>query len=142
MKTKQQTALIAAMKAGKLENQAQQNLIFKILNGADSNIKEEVKDFFRNSEFEGFELAEDQIQKGYDWLKNLWVTPAGAERKNNPYGYREQDALENFSHITLKGYYDAGNYSHSYYVPLYDVHTKDGYGFEYHMVNGTISIVG
>lgn len=114
--TKTQSALLVDMKAGKLENQNQQNLIFKILNGNNEELKSQIKAFFQDSNFEGFELSTEQSLKGFDWLKNLWVTPKGAERKNNPFGYREQNAIENFDRITLKGYYDAGNYHHTHYV--------------------------
>lgn len=142
MKTKQQIALLASMNAGKLENQNQQNLIFKILNGSDEDLKSEIKAIFNDSNFEDFELSAEQSLKGFDWLKNLWVTPKGAERKNNPFGYREQSALENFDRITLKGYYYAGNRYFTHYIPLYDVYAKTDYGFEYYVWNGQISIIG
>ena len=140
--TKQQSALIAAMKAGKLENQNQQNLMFKILNGSNEDLKAEIKAIFNDSDFEGFLLDADQVQKGYAWLLNQWQTPTGAERKNNPFGYREQNAINNFDRITLKGYYDAGNYYRSYFIPLYDVYTIEGYGFEYYVSGGQCNIIG
>lgn len=140
--TKTYIALLTSMLAGKLENQNQQNYLFKLLNGSDQDMTTAFKDILNANEFEGLLLSDEQNQKGYDWLKNLWVTPNGKERKNNPFGYREQDALKNFSHCTLKGYYDAGNYYRSYYIPLYDVYTKDGYGFEYYVNAGQIHITG
>jgi len=136
--TKAQNELLAAMKAGKLVSQNQQNLLFKILNAANGELKDYVKALFHADDFEGFELSREQSLKGFDWLKNLWVTPQGKERQNNPFGYREQAALENFERCTLKGYYDAGNY----YIPLYDVYSKDGYGFEYYYNGGKIHITG
>lgn len=140
--TKQQTALLETMKAGKLTDQNQQNLIFKILNGDNEDLQAEIKAFFQDNDFEGFLLGSDQVTKGYVWLIDQWKTPNGKERKNNPFGYREQDALNNFDHITLKGYYDAGNYHRSYYIPLYDVYAIDGYGFEYYVWGGKINIIG
>lgn len=142
MKTLQQSALLTAMNAGKLDSQGQQNLIFKILNGSNEELKSEIKSTFFASEFDGLNLSDEQNLKRFNWLKNLWLTPKGVERKNNPFGYREQDALENFSHITLKGFYDAGNYHHTYYIPMYDVYTKDGYGFEHYVSGGEINITG
>lgn len=152
--TKKQLELLSAMKAGKLDNQSQQNLLFKILNMRPSSqpnqeaqtnlelLQAEIKSIFQSSDFEGFELSNEQSLKAFDWLKALWITPTGAERKNNPFRYREQAAIENFERVSLKGYYDAGNYYYSYYVPLYDVYAKDGYGFEYHINGGSISITG
>lgn len=139
--TKTQQVTLTAMQSGKLDNQAQQNHIFKALNGADSDFRTAVKDVFQDVEFECLELSDEQSLKGFDWLKNLWVTPTGAERKNNPFGYREQHALENFERIVLVGYYDAGRHR-SYYIPLYDVYAKDGYGFQYYVNGGEISIIG
>lgn len=137
-----QKELLAAMKSGKLTNQNQKNLIFKILNGNNEYLKREVKSVFNHPDFNGLDLSTDQVEKGKAWLLNQWKTPKGAERKNNPYGYREQDAIENLVTITLKGYYDIGTYGHKFYVPLYDVYSKDGYGFEYSIKNGAPYIVG
>jgi hypothetical protein len=86
-------------------------------------------------------LSDEQTAKGYDFLIDQWKTPRGIERKNNPFGYREQNALENFSHFTLSDFYDAGNIHHSYYLPIYNVYTKDGYGFQYYY-NGKVNIIG
>ena len=38
---------------------------------------------------DGYKLTKEQKLKGYNWLMNLWKTPRGIERKNNPFGYRE-----------------------------------------------------
>ena len=46
-----------------------------------------------------------------EWLLNKWKTPKGAERKNNPFGYREQNVLEDENaKAYFNGFYDAGNY--------------------------------
>lgn len=140
--TKTHSYLFTAMKAGKLENQNQQNLIFKILNGSNIYLKEQVKAFFMDADFEGLDLSAEQIEKGRAWLLDQWLTPTGNERKNNPYGYREQEAIEKLERITLKGYYDIGTYGHTFYVPLYDVYATDGYGFEYAVKNGQPYIIG
>lgn len=140
--SKTYTALLTSLLAGKLDNQNQQNYLFKLLNGSDADMSKAFKDILHSSEFEGVELSDEQVLKGFDWLKNLMVTPNGKERKNNPFGYREQDALQNFGTIKLKGYYDAGNYYRSYFIPIYDVYSKDGYGFEYYVNGGKIHITG
>lgn len=85
-------------------------------------------------------LSPEQNQKGYDFLMDQWKTATGKERKNNPFGYREQAILENFSHFELNGWYDAGNAYASYYLPLYEC-VGDGTSFEYYY-NGEVNIVG
>jgi hypothetical protein len=85
-------------------------------------------------------LTPEQNKKGIDFLMNQYLTPSGQERKNNPFGYREQEILKNFTHFELRGFYDAGNYLHSYYIPLY-VCCGDNNGFEYYY-NGKVNIVG
>jgi len=91
-------------------------------------------------------ISESQTEKGFNFLMNKWKTPRGIERKNNPFGYREEEALKNFSHFTLDGFYnnstvyaqDSGFHN---YLPLYSVHSKNGYGFQYYY-DGTVNIIG
>ena len=136
--TKNFDNLISCIKAGKLESNNQLTYMMSTLNNK-PELKALIDEALDCSELE---LCTDQVLKGFDWLKNLWVTPRGVERKNNPYGYREQDALENFETITFNGYYDAGNYYHSFYVPLYLVSSKTGSTFEYYVSGGSIHIIG
>lgn len=86
-------------------------------------------------------ITPEQNAKGLKYLLNLWKTPAGKERKNNPFGYREEEILTNFECFSLAGFYDAGNHGHKFYVPLYDV-CGAGLCFQYYMNGGRISIVG
>ena len=92
-------------------------------------------------------ISSTQTEKGLKWLLNEWKTPRGIERKNNPFGYREEDILTNFSHFTLSGLYDAIN-SFQYdlgihnYLPVYTVYAKDGNSFEYYTKGGIVEIVG
>ena len=86
------------------------------------------------------ELTPEQNKKGIDFLMNQYVTPNGTERKNNPFGYREIEILKNFTHFELRGFYDAGNYNNSYYLPLYVCCGNNG-GFEYYY-NGKVNIIG
>lgn len=140
--TKTFDAMITALTTGGPVTNQQVNHIFKTLNGNNDELKQAVKNVFTASDFEGVKLTDEQSLKGFDWLKNLWVTPKGAERKNNPYGYREQDALKDFNRCELSGYYDAGNAYRSFYVPIYDVYSKTGYGFNYYVSGGQIHIIG
>lgn len=76
-------------------------------------------------------LSDDQIAKGVKWLRNLYKTPAGKERKNNPFGAREINVLEG-DHIKIDfcGLYDAGTYGFRNYQPNYCVYSSNG-SFEY-----------
>jgi len=91
---------------------------------------------------EGIKLTDEQVAKGKEWLMKLWKTENGTERKNNPYGYREQAALETLETIKLIDFYDDSKYGQQpHYVPLYRVEGKDTM-FEYYGFGDTISIVG
>lgn len=102
-------------------------------------------------QFVGFEweLTPSQIQKGYEWLVNLWMTPLGSQRKNNPFGCKEQDVLENFKTIYLYGFHDLHfnrpkivNAIYSYYVPVYHVVGKNKSSFLYYGGGKEIYIMG
>jgi len=86
------------------------------------------------------ELTSEQNDKGLNFLLNLWRTPANKERKNNPFGYREENILSNFTGFELAGFYDAG-IRHTYWIPLYNcIGANDS--FQYYCNGGKISIVG
>ena len=138
--TKTFNALISALEAGKLESNNQLTYMMSLLNNGSNEQKEIISKTINNS-YENISLCEDQVKKGYNWLKNLWVSPTGKERKNNPFGYREQEILENFETITMRSYYDAGNYYRSFQVPLYEV-SGNGTTFEYYVSGGQIHITG
>ena len=87
------------------------------------------------------QLTPDQNKKGIDYLRNLWKSPTGKERTNNPFGYREQDALETFEYFELRGFYDAGNRYRKFYVPLYTCVGADS-NFEYAFYGGEVNILG
>lgn len=84
------------------------------------------------------EVTNEQSEKAFKWLYNLYKTPTGKERKNNPFGYREMDILDNYKgeRFTFVGFYDAGNRFYSYYIPIYELN-----GMEYYY-NGELHIVG
>lgn len=81
-------------------------------------------------------------KKGLKFLMNQWKTPTGKERKNNPFGYREQEILKNFDRFDLAGFHDTSRYGGvSYFIPIYDVCTKDGWCFQYYY-DGKVNIIG
>lgn len=140
--TQKQAALLEAIKNGQFASKTQFDHLFKILNGANEDIKQAVKDAL--SEREDYtHLAPEQVAQGVKWLQNLWKTPTGKERKNNPFGYREQDVLSGGElTITLRYYYDVSRYGQrAHYIPLYEV-TSSGGTFEYYVWAGQIHIVG
>lgn len=76
-------------------------------------------------------LSDDQTAKGVNWLRGLYKTPAGKERKNNPFGAREISVLEGENiKIDLCGFYDAGRYGRHNYIPNYCVYSNGG-SFDY-----------
>ena len=96
---------------------------------------------------DGFKITASQTKKGLNWLLNKWKTPRGIERKNNPFGYREENILENFSHFLLIDWNDRASYyqvkmSYHQYLPVYRVVAKDGSYFDYIGQAGIVEIVG
>lgn len=76
-------------------------------------------------------LSEEQTAKGVNWLRNLYKTPAGKERKNNPFRAREISVLESENvKIDLCGFYNAGRYGWENYIPNYCVYSENG-SFDY-----------
>jgi hypothetical protein len=102
--------------------------------------KENAQTIFALLDGNDLALSEAQAEKGYAFLMDQWKTSRGVERKNNPFGYREQSALETFESIVLKSLYNAGKFPHDYYLPLYEVTGKRG-SFEYYY-DGKINITG
>ena len=67
----------------------------------------------------GIPLAIEQGAKGLLWLKRF-INKKG---DSNIYGYRELEIVQNAdpSDFLFQGFYDAGNYSNRYYLPVYSV---------------------
>lgn len=86
-------------------------------------------------------LTDEQERKALAWLNNQWKTSTGKERKNNPFGYREEQILDNATDVTFVEFYNAGNAYIDYFLPMYRVYSNDG-SFEYYVQGGKISIVG
>jgi len=87
-----------------------------------------------------YELSPEQCRKGFDWIMNQYKTPRGVERKNNPFGYREENVINTYKKITCVGFFDAGNVHHSFYVPIYRAYGASG-TFEYYVAGGAINII-
>ena len=84
------------------------------------------------------EVTDEQSEKGFKWLYNLYKTPMGKERKNNPFGYREMDILDNYNgeRFIFVGFYNAVNRYYSLHVPMYKLN-----GMVYYY-DGELHIVG
>lgn len=110
------------------------------------NNKKELKELeetYNTAVEEGISVTDEQAKKGYEWLMNLWRTPTGAIRKNNPYGYREQEALESgIKSFTYDGHHNAGNAYRDFHTPMYTFVGKDGQSFQYYVSGGGINIIG
>ncbi|MES2409546.1 MAG: hypothetical protein V4509_04600 [Patescibacteria group bacterium] len=97
-----------------------------------------------NNEDESYNITVEQSQKGLAWLKNQNQTPRGVTRKNSPFGHRELDAINFFTHFTFDGLYNAGNAHMNYFIPIYTVHGHDNghVSFQYVLSGGKINIIG
>lgn len=95
----------------------------------------------------GWKITPDQSKKGLEWLMDQWKTPMGVERKNNPFGYREEAVLENFKEFRLTDFYDNVNVYqvrlgiHNY-LPVYTVIARDKSSFQYYVDYKGIHIIG
>lgn len=130
------------IKTGKIEESALISLL-SVLNGGRGKATQEEKRLLLDALNEGnLTLSKAQNEKGLAWLMDQWKTPRGVERKNNPFGYREQAILENFSHFELRSVYDGSRYgSPAYYLPLYEC-VGNNTSFEYYVHGGQIHITG
>lgn len=117
------------------------NLIKRRLNNK-KDLKE-VESLYIEAQEEGLEVTEEQAQKGFNWLMNLYKSPTGKIRKNNPYGYREMEALNaGLKGFTFDGHYNAGNAFIDWYTPIYTYIGKNGSTFQYYVAQGKINIIG
>lgn len=117
-------------------------LIGRRLNNS-KDLGEELTKLLEQAQEEGVLVTPEQAQKGFDWLYNLYKTPRGIERKNNPFGYREEEALDSgLDHFTYDGHFDAGNAYVRWHTPLYTYYGKDGGSFQYYVAAGKCNIIG
>ena len=80
-----------------------------------------------------YSITPQQTVKGLNWLFNLRFTMRGKERKNNPFGYREQSILDDFDRFELSGLYDDSDGYNGFhnFKPIYKVIASDGESFDY-----------
>lgn len=77
-----------------------------------------------------------QGEKGAAWLRNLYKTPKGRERLNNPFSAHDVKVLENYSHFTLVDFEEL-NQSRglAFWVPVYRMIAITGESFDYYAVS-------
>lgn len=127
--------ILTAIKETKQVTEQQINLLKRRLNNGE---KIDIQWIWDNCP----QLTNEQDKKGIKYLLNLLRTPAGKERKNNPFGFREIEALETFEYFELAGFYDCSRSGQkSFFIPIYNV-VGEKMCFQYHMFGGKINIVG
>ena len=95
---------------------------------------------------QNLKITPEQTNKGLTWLKNKGWTPRGIERKNSPFGYREEDAIETFKEFRLDSFTNRNNYFQQEnnifnWLPVWNVIGKKN-SFQYIVENETASIIG
>jgi len=116
------------------------NALKNYMNKIDIRDAQKLNDLVANKD--GTKLDASQIAKGKKYLYNLGYTPKGVERKNNPYGYREEYIVKNLKTIELLQFHNAGNRYVDFFVPYYEAIGKDGTSMEYFVSGGKINIWG
>ena len=111
----------------------------RLNNGTYTN--QDLQELFKEG---SLKLTKEQQEKGRLWLIDKWKSPKGLERKNNPFGYREENALDTFKRIDLQDFYDNVNYDQAQlgihnYQPYYRVIGKDTI-FGYYISGGEVII--
>lgn len=104
-----------------------------------NNGDDEAANFYPGCSTE-IEVTEEQSAKCFAWLMNLYKTPTGKERKDNPFGYREMNILDNYKgeRFQFVGFHNDGYRWHDYYLPIYSL-----CGMKYYVNSeGSIKIVG
>lgn len=95
---------------------------------------------------EGMKITPEQTKKGFDWLMNKWKTPLGKVRKTNPFGYREQGALETFKEFRLNSFTNnitsiQAQMGINNWIAVWDVIGTEN-SFQYIMERGMPKIIG
>lgn len=103
-----------------------------------NNGDKEAANFYPGCDIE-IELTDEQSVKGYKWLMNLYKTPKGKERENNPFGYQEMNILDNYKgeRFQFVGFYNNENRCYDDYIPIYSLCSM-----EYYVNSEGIQIVG
>lgn len=133
MKTILTSDLIKEIEATKTITERQIKLLQRRANAGDKEA-----DFWGDE----IEVDEEYSTKLYKWIYNLYKSPTGKIRKNNPFGYREFEILDNYKgeRFDFVGFYDNGNRYRSFFLPLYRL-CAGGYSMEFYF-DGKLNIVG
>ena len=86
-------------------------------------------------------VSNEQKEKGLKWLRNLYISPTGKIRKNNPFGWREITILECSNdklEAYLVGFFNIGNF-YKLYIPMYR-YTDGKKSFAYYVTGKVIRI--
>jgi hypothetical protein len=86
-------------------------------------------------------VSNEQKEKGLKWLRNLYISPTGKIRKNNPFGWREITILECSNdklEAYLVGFFNIGNF-YKLYIPMYR-YTDGKNSFAYYVTGKVIRI--
>ncbi len=82
---------------------------------------------------DGFELTDEQSEKGREWLNRK------PQRDNM--GFRETAVMDDFKEIRLEGIVETHSGT-GFYVPVWRVHANDGSTFQYRDIGGELEISG
>lgn len=88
-------------------------------------------------------VSKEQKEKGLKWLRNLYISPTGKERKNNPFCWREIDILicpDEKLDAYLIGYCNIGSVYRKQWVPIYE-YTNGEKSFSYYLNEKEIRII-
>lgn len=122
---KKPVSQIAPFKGKKTLSEKEINLMKRRLN--DGKIKSsDLRKLKPISSGDGFKLTKQQNEKARKFLINLGKTPRGTERKDNPFGFREETLLEeNFREIRLIDFRNISRVrGFNNFVPLWEVQGK------------------
>ena len=121
-------------------SEKEMNALKNHMNKIDIRDAQKLNDIVANKD--GTKLDKTQVAKGFKYLYNLGYTPRGVERKNNPYGYREEYIVKNPKTIELKQFHNDSRGRYDNYQPYYEAIGKDGTSMEYFYSGGKINIWG
>lgn len=126
--------------AQKILNEKDIKLIITRLNSMDSDTAGVVQKLVHAGVY--WRLTPEQIERGRKWLLNQWKTPRGIERKNSPFGWREEEVIERMDTIVLSGFTDTGSAGYPYYTATWVIYGKNGKSFEYVRHAGGCKVIG
>lgn len=92
-----------------------------------------------------FRITEEQTQKGLDWFSRRILRKDGTLRqtKDQPFGQREADIINDFGWFKWAGVTDDGNQYRSLFRPVYSCHSMTHECFEYYVgTDLTVHVVG